>query len=417
MVASKSHWALPRELRKRLHPLIQQAYASRLTLYLVGGCVRDLLLGRAPLDIDVVVEGSINNLAKSLSRAYKAKLAAHPQFLTFTLQFSNGHHLDVATARGESYVEPAALPTVEPASLQEDLYRRDFSINAMALSLNADDFGHLWDPYQGWDDLHRRQLRVLHSESFKDDPTRIFRAARFAGRLGYAVEWRTREWLSECVSQQIPARLSGARLREELIPALMEKDPRPALRLLCEWGALSYLIPNLKWEKSHEIFFGHVLKMRPKGDPLLLRLLVLLHALPFPKAVGCLGHLMFPQKTIEQIEQALLVLVRLRQGTLQVDTVGSRRPQPLLPEAQTFLKEAMRIKAVFPKKRASAEWRHFQDSTPRLTGRDIRNLGYKQGPIFSRILDALRQARWEGKLRTREEEIRFVTHVFPMNGT
>jgi tRNA nucleotidyltransferase (CCA-adding enzyme) len=408
--------SLPKDLQKFLQPLVSRAQQSQWPIYLVGGCVRDLLLGNKPLDIDVVVEELAGPLAKSVASQYKAKIVTHSQFLTCTLQLPKGRHLDIATARRETYAEPAALPTVEAASLQEDLYRRDFSINAIALSLNSNDFGHVWDPFGGVNDLTREKIRVLHSESFKDDPTRIYRAARFAGRLGYDLDWRTREWLLESIVQQYPARLSGARLREELIPLLMEKDPRPAFRLLSEWGALATLIPNLKWEKSHDLLFGHFLKTKWKEDELLLRLLILLHALPFPKAVGSLAHLMFPQKMIGQIEQALLIFVRLRQGLLTQKDAQKTAGHPLTPSVSAFLNETVRLRALFPKTRPAQDWQRFQDSTPCLSGRDIRDMGYKPGPVFTRIFDALRQARWEGKLRTREEEIRFLTNTFPQNG-
>jgi tRNA nucleotidyltransferase (CCA-adding enzyme) len=407
---------LPKELQKFLRPLIKRAQHSRLPIYIVGGCVRDILLNRPSLDIDVVVEEVAGPLAKTAAGLYKAKLISHPQFLTYTLQLKDGRHLDIATARRETYPESAALPNVETASLQEDLYRRDFSINAIAISLNPNDYGHVWDPFGGMQDISAEKIRVLHSESFRDDPTRIFRAARFAGRLGYELEWRTRDWLMEAISRQLPARLSGARLREELVPLLMEKDPRPAFELLSQWGALSFLVPNLKWEKSHELLFGHFLKAKVKGDALTLRLMVLLHALPFPKAVGSLSHLMFPQKMIEQIEQALLVFVRLRQGLLTLQDARRAAAKPMSPEVIQFLGDTVKLRAMFPKKQPVQDWARFQDSTPCLSGRDVRDLGYKPGPVFTRIFDALRQARWEGKLRTREEEIRFLTHTFPLNG-
>jgi tRNA nucleotidyltransferase (CCA-adding enzyme) len=399
--------SLPKDFQKFLNPIISKAQKTQVPIYLVGGCVRDLLLGHDPLDVDIVVEEVAGPLAKGVAPLYKAKLITHPQFLTFTLQLPKGRHLDIATARRETYPEPAALPVVEAATLQEDLYRRDFSVNSIAISLNENDFGHVWDPFGGVSDLGQEKIRVLHSESFKDDPTRIFRAARFAGRFGYALDWRTREWMNESISQQFPAKLSGARLREELIPLLMEKDPRPAFRLLAQWGALSYLIPNLKWEKSHDLLFGHFIKSKPKGDPLQLRLLILLHALPFPKAVGSLGHLMFPQRQIEQIEQALLLFVRLREGTLSLQDAKRASSKALSPEIITFLNEAVRVKAMFPRKQPAQDWRRLQESAPCLSGQDVRDLGYKPGPVFTRIFDALRQARWEGKLRTREEEIRF----------
>src|SRR5580698_9889469 len=151
--ASRARQALPKELKQFLQPLLEKAYAAQNPVYLIGGCVRDILLNKPSLDIDVVLEGSAAPIARGAARIYKAKLVSHPQFLTHTLQLRDGRHLDIATARTETYSEPAALPVVEPASLQEDLYRRDFSINAIALSLNPTDFGHVWDPFSGLEDL------------------------------------------------------------------------------------------------------------------------------------------------------------------------------------------------------------------------------------------------------------------------
>src|SRR5262249_41694670 len=131
--------ALPKDLQKFLQPLIHRAKGSQHPIYLVGGCVRDLMLRQSPLDIDIVVEEVAGPLAKNAASQYKAKLISHPQFLTYTLQPSNGRHLDIATARRESYPESASLPVVEAASLQEDLYRRDFSVDAIAISLNEND--------------------------------------------------------------------------------------------------------------------------------------------------------------------------------------------------------------------------------------------------------------------------------------
>jgi len=412
--SARARQAIPKELKRFLEPLLEKTYAVQNPVYLVGGCVRDLLLNKTSLDVDVVLEGSVEPVARAAARAYKAKLVSHPQFLTYTLQSRGERHLDIATARTETYAEPAALPVVEPASLQEDLYRRDFSINAIALSLNRSDLGHIWDPFGGVEDLRAKKIRVLHAQSFKDDPTRIFRAARFAGRFGYDLEWRTREWLSEAVALQLPARLSGARLREELIPLLMEKDPRPAFRLLSQWGALSFLVPNLKWEKSHETFFGEVIRRPGTESTLFLRILVLLHAIPFAKAVGSLGHLMFPQKMIEQIELALTLVAQMRDGTLSLQEMQKSSKKPLAPEVKSFIAKAVKLKTLAPKKELLADWQRFQDSAPCLTGRDVRDLGYKPGPIFTKIFDALRQARWEGKLRTREEEIRFLQNTFPL---
>lgn len=410
---ASSRLALPRRLVTWLKPLVRIAAAEGAPVYLVGGCVRDLLLGKESLDIDIVLEGPAAPVARAAAKSMKARLVSHEAFLTHTLVFADGRHLDIATARMESYPEPAALPVVEPASLQEDLYRRDFSINAIAVSLNEMDFGHVWDAFGGLDDLKEKRLRVLHADSFKDDPTRVFRAARFAGRFGYSLDWRTRECLAEALAQQGPARLSGARLREELVPILMEADPRPALERLQEWDALGFLIPQHRLDKAHHALMGQALKADKRLDALLLRLLCLLYGMPVSKAVGALGSLMFSQKMIEQVQQGLDLLYRLREGTAL--SAQAARRTGMAPEVRWWVDHALRLKTDRPRPQAIHDWERLHASTPCLTGRDIEKLGYRPGPLFSRILNSLRQARWEGKLRTREEEIRFIHQEFPQH--
>jgi tRNA nucleotidyltransferase (CCA-adding enzyme) len=183
---------------------------------------------------------------------------------------------------------------------------------------------------------------------------------------------------------------------------------------LSQWGALSFLVPNLKWEKPHETFFSQILRQPINEGTLALRLLVLLHATPAPKAVGSLGHLMFPQKMIEQIEAAITLLSQLRDGSLSYKDLLKSGRRPLPPEFKAFIGKAVKVKTLAPKRKAVVDWERFQDSAPCLTGQDVRDLGYKPGPIYTKIFDALRQARWEGKLRTREEEIRFLQRTFPI---
>lgn len=405
--------AIPKALLASLQEIGREASFRRLRSHVVGGFVRDLLLGKPSWDIDAVVEGPAATLAKLLAKRWKATLVSHPQFLTFSARLNDGHHVDIATARTETYPEPAALPLVEPATLQDDLYRRDFSINAIALSLDPESFGQVLDPFEGRDDLSRKRIRALHEASFRDDPTRIFRAARFVGRFGFTLELRTQQWLNDAISQQVPARLTGARLREELVPLVLERTAPLAFQCLEEWGALTFLVPGLHWDKTHEFFFRQLLQKSPKGDGLTLRLMTLLHNMPYPRACGSLRHLQFSKSLTRTVEQALLLLVRLRQGTL---TSQSSTFKGLRIEASEFLHLALTQKSLFPKRDAAATttlWKRFEESEPALKGKDILGLGYRPGPSFSRMLEALRQARWEGKLRTREEEIRFLIDNFP----
>ncbi|MBI3292575.1 MAG: CCA tRNA nucleotidyltransferase, partial [Elusimicrobia bacterium] len=195
----------------RLRQVGREAKAMGLNAFLVGGTVRDLLLKHPSGDPDIVVVGNPEPLVRRLGARWRATVLPHPQFLTFVLTFPDGTHLDVATARGERYETPAALPQVSPASIEEDLWRRDFSINALALGLNPSAWGQLLDPTGGLQDLQQLKIRVLHARSFWDDPTRIFRAARFAGRYQFTLEAQTLQWLREALIRRLPRRLSPER--------------------------------------------------------------------------------------------------------------------------------------------------------------------------------------------------------------
>ena len=184
--------------------------------FLVGGTVRDLILGVKNLDLDIVVEGAAIKLGEKLSEEFGGTLVAHKQFGTCTLTLKNKLKIDFATARRETYEKPAALPDVRPSSLKNDLARRDFTINAMAISINKDDFGRFIDPFGGRRDLARGVIKVLHKGSFIDDPTRIFRAARFESRPGFSIETKTLRLMKSAIKKGMLAKLSKYRIKKEL---------------------------------------------------------------------------------------------------------------------------------------------------------------------------------------------------------
>mgnify|MGYP001262324818 CR=1 FL=1 len=207
--------------------------------YLVGGPVRDALLWRASLDVDVTVEGEAALLAERLAEHFGGRLTAHERFGTAVVEMP-GWHLDVATARRETYPQPGALPVVEPASLDEDLRRRDFSYNAMALRLDRDP-GLLCDPLEGFADLRAGLTRGLHERTFIDDPTRLIRAGRYAARLGCRLEPQTRGWLDQAVAAGALRTVTGQRLWGELSRLLAEPTAPEAVDLLSRWGVLERL--------------------------------------------------------------------------------------------------------------------------------------------------------------------------------
>ena len=212
-------------------------------LYAVGGCARDWRLGLKSADIDFLCGADPRALVSELTLKFGGSCSTFARFLTTRLFLADGRRLDFAVFRKESYSKPAALPSVSRAgSAAEDLKRRDFACNALAVSLlPGSGFGELLDPCSGYDDIEKGLLRVLHERSFLDDPTRLYRAARFAGRFGWKLETKTRRLAIEAVKAAAPSLLSRERLRNELLKLLSEKNPLPAFELLKELDALKFL--------------------------------------------------------------------------------------------------------------------------------------------------------------------------------
>jgi tRNA nucleotidyltransferase (CCA-adding enzyme) len=239
------------ELSERLRALrgmdlILSALDGAPACYLVGGAVRDLLLGREPLDVDIAVEGDAEAVAERLAEALGGEVVAHERFGTATVVAGGVDAVNLAQTRRESYAEPGALPDVAPAGLSEDLGRRDFTINSIAAALAAGQVGTLNDPHGGLEDLQDGLVRVLHRGSFSDDPTRLLRAARYAARLGFALEADTERWARAAIAEGALGTVSGSRIRDELIDLLAEREAPRSAELLRDLGIDRALHPDLR---------------------------------------------------------------------------------------------------------------------------------------------------------------------------
>nr|MBA2460874.1 CBS domain-containing protein [Actinomycetota bacterium] len=259
--------SLAAELRTldRLAP-VTQAIASlgerREGVYLVGGTVRDILLGERGFDIDIAVEGDAIAFGQALAEALGGRIRTHAKFGTATITYRNGEHVDLVTTRTEFYDAPAALPTVERATIREDLFRRDFTLNAMAVSLAPEQLGRLVDPFGGRRDLEQRTLRVLHNLSFIDDPTRIFRAIRYESRYGLRLEAHSERLARGCIEMGLVRNLSSARLRDELQALLDEGQARHAILRLGMLGADRAIHPHLVADEEAAALYERVLELR-----------------------------------------------------------------------------------------------------------------------------------------------------------
>ena len=236
------------ELPERLRPVLDAVVAvsdGYEGVYLVGGSVRDILLGEPSFDVDVVVEGDAIALAQALAEQLDGRVRAHRQFGTAVVLYGDDERVDVVTARSETYHAPAVLPSVEPGSIDDDLHRRDFTINAMAVSLKGENLGRLVDPFGGREDLEAGRIRILHDRSFVDDPTRILRAIRYEDRYGFRMDDETVRLARECIATGHVGDLSGARLRDELVALLEEGDVSHAIPRLAELGAEKEVHPHV----------------------------------------------------------------------------------------------------------------------------------------------------------------------------
>lgn len=230
-----------RTLRKTIRDLGQRADDKKIPAYVVGGIVRDMLLQRKNLDCDIVIEGDAITLAREYSRATQTALTVYPQFKTATLFFSGGLEVDLASARKEHYPYPGALPVVEPGSINDDLFRRDFTINAMAVRINRKGFGELVDFFGGKDDLLKKRIRILHARSFEDDPTRILRAIRFEQRLGFNLEQQTQMELKRALENKAWLSVKPPRYFAEFRKYFKEDRPSKPIHRLDKLGGMDFI--------------------------------------------------------------------------------------------------------------------------------------------------------------------------------
>lgn len=421
---------LRRQLQEKLPPplftLIKEAgqLADRLDLplYVVGGCVRDLLLGIENLDLDLVVEGDGIAFARKLAAEHGGRVKVHERFGTAVVVLPDGVKLDVATARTEYYEFPTALPTVEQSSIKKDLYRRDFTINALAVRLNGRGFGDVLDFYGGQRDLKDKAVRVLHSLSFIEDPTRVFRAIRFETRFGFHLGKDTMALIKAAVKMELFHRLSGHRLLEELKALCSEREPKTGLKRLAELDLLRFIHPKLAWTARLEklmlateetLDWYRLLYLDRKTEAWLVYVMALAAVLP-DRGVGEL------MKRFPFSEREATMLKAFRGGAHRALRQLAKQP-PLKPSAVVRLLRDMPDEAVVAmmaqsssdqvKRQVSAFLTSYQHVRPVLTGVELKAMGLKPGPQFKKILDRLLDARLNGEVNNETEERELVARL------
>ena len=385
--------------REALDALTRTARARSLALYAVGGSVRDLLLERPTLDLDLTLEGDAPALARTVATGLTdVRCTIHPTFRTATLKGA-GIRIDVASARAETYQRPGALPSIHQGSLRDDLFRRDFTANALALALTGDRAGDLIDPFHGAADLEAGLLRTLHEASFRDDATRILRGARYETRLGFRFEPQTLRWLRRDV--RYLETISGPRLRDELLRVLREPQPERILMRLHELGALTVLHPSLSFDKRRASAFARLRELREE-PPATACLALLAWGLTSPEAAALAARLSLTRREAEALRAAPEARTLL--PALSADVPPSRVVELLspLPAAAVW---ALAAAAGAPAgERAVRYLRHWRYARPLLDGRTLMAMGAPPGPRLGEVLRRLKAAKLDGEVRTRRDE-------------
>jgi tRNA nucleotidyltransferase (CCA-adding enzyme) len=394
---------------ERLRPLFEAVAAlggQAEGIYLVGGTVRDILLGEESFDVDIAVEGDAIAFARALAAALGGRVTPHEKFGTAVVLYGDGGRVDVVTTRTEFYDMPGALPSVERAGLREDLFRRDFTINAMAVSLKAADFGRLVDPFGGRADLEARVLRVLHNLSFIDDPTRIFRAIRYEERHGFRLEEHTARLARACIEMGLVGDLSSARLRDELVELLEDPHAPGGIRRLGELGADRAIHPRLRADAEAVRLFERALRLRAElgveAPAWRLGLAVLARELSSDEAYDWLERLKVRRRDLDRIVKAIAVAPRI------AERLRSERLEPaqVVALVAPFAPDAPLLALAGEKLPALRDYfTRLQGVTLEIDGADLAELGLGESPRVGEVLAELRRRKLNGELDGRESEL------------
>ncbi|MGB2694606.1 MAG: hypothetical protein WBD55_05395 [Dehalococcoidia bacterium] len=393
---------LPEASADALRHTLDVARGRGTDVFLAGGAVRDLLLDADDhLDLDLVVEDDALSLAEAVGDALAARAVTHERFGTAVVR-GEGFRIDLARARSERYERPGALPTVSPATLTDDLGRRDFTINAMALRLSGVSTGELIDPHGGRDDLRRGIVRALHERSFQDDATRILRALRYAGRLDFRIEAKTEAWLR----RDLPYfdTISGARLRREFERIAAEGRALDIVRLTRDYRALSAAHPALDAPDRIDDAVARLQDIAPSHRDSVLFCLLLADAAR-DDAEGAIARLALTGRQADAVRG--LVALRADENKIARPSLRPSEAVRLLsPHPVTAIEAfAFFVREPLAVERARAyldTWRYVR---PRLNGRDIEALGVPHGPQVGAALEALRTARLDGRVESRDDEV------------
>ncbi len=389
--------------------------------YLVGGFVRDIFLSKKDLDLDITVEGDGMKFAEFLAEKLSGTYKGFDRFKTGKIFLKNGYSIDITSARSEFYEYPAALPDIEFTPIRYDMYRRDFSINAMAIQINKDHFGKFIDYFNGYEDLQAGIIRTLYNMSFIDDPTRILRAVRFETRHGFTIEPNTLRFIKETLKHNVFDSLPGERLFDEIHILLEEENPLKVFKRLDAIGVLTRLSPELeinsKTEKLYDRgFYAHSFATLFLGEhsysPEMLNLIILLQSVSSEEAIKISDKFRLKNewkkalvdakeagtKTLEMLERPGIKESRIYH-MLRVFGIETLLYFKALTEDKSIVKKIVR------------HILHLNNIKLEITGKDLKKLGIKESPLMGEILAKVKEAKIDGKIKNRKEELDFVKKI------
>ena len=413
---------LPKEIQDLISQASDSAYSNNMSVYLVGGFVRDLILGVKNLDLDIVVEGDGIKFAEVLSQKLNVGLIRHRRFGTATVILKKYLKVDIATARQEYYPQPAHLPEVTRGVLKDDLARRDFTINAMAISINRQDFGRFVDCFGGRQDLANKKIRILHNLSFIDDPTRILRAIRFEQRYNFKIEPKTLNLLREANGLNMLERVSRERLRDELILILEEGHPLKPLNRTKELIGFDFINSGLSLSKKTLVFLRSVesqiswfKKKYPKRrnlDAWLIYFIGLIDQLNINNIKLICKKFAFRRGE----EKRILIYKKLNPKfikELSRDKIKASRVfsflEPLSYEVIILIKAKFKNSNL--RKNIEDFLEIYNGTRLYISGADLHKLGLTPGPYYRKIFHRVLNAKLNGLVKTKKEELGLINRI------
>jgi tRNA nucleotidyltransferase (CCA-adding enzyme) len=407
---------LPEEILSLIYLCRDVAQGLDLNAYLIGGFVRDLILGVKNFDLDIAIEGDGIKFADSLAGHLKARLTRHKRFGTATVTVKPHLKIDIASTRKEFYPEPACLPIINTGMLKDDLFRRDFTINTLAICITGKNFGRLLDLFEGKTDIKNKKIRILHHLSFIDDPTRILRAIRFEQRYNFRIEPDSLKCLKEALQLKMLSIVEPQRLRDEIILILKEDHPSKQIKRIGELVGFDFISPHLrvtkknyeliagvadqlKWFKSKFILHRHL-------DVWLIYLMALLDSTNSEQAQAVCNRFVLRKGESKRIT----TYMKLRSGVISLLSQPKIKPSSVFHMLQPLSYEVIILIKAKAKKRIIHkhidDFFHIYNGTDiSVSGHDLKEMGVTPGPHYQKIFHELLNAKLNGEVKTKKDEL------------